>query len=325
LTYVLVFFPKAGGLSQYLDSGTGFLTSVDTLRGAGVARAAILLASVGFFIAVLHLLLRRSTKRSDVVLVLIAGSASVVTTALSKNRVFILWDLIVPAVILHYSRRPIRIAEAVIGATALFMITIAFTVALRSPEAFTSRSGQGLLADVADFLVVQTGEMSVVSDIVERQSATLGYLNGATLFASVVNVVPRGIWADKPATAGETYTRYFVPSVWRAGNTFLGVPWQGELLLNGGLPALIVGTFLSGFLSGLAYRRIWAKPTALSVALRGLFAFSLFLLITRGSLQFYSFTLVWGIPLVLGTLALVRNQASRGNLRAPAHADIARR
>jgi hypothetical protein len=283
-----------------------------------------MLASVGFFIAVVHLLMRGSVRRSDVVLVLLAGTASVVTTALSKNRVFVLWDLAVPVVILHYSRRPIRVAEAALGTTALFIVIVAFTVAFRSPAAFTSRTDQGLLADIADFIVVQTGEMSVVSDIAERQSVTLGYLNGATLVASAVNVVPRGIWAEKPATAGEIYTRYFAPDVWRTGTTFLGVPWQGELLLNGGLPALVVGTFLSGVLSGIVYRRIWAKSSTLSIALKGLFTFSLFLLITRGSLQFYSFTLVWGLPLVLGILAIERHEVSRDNVSSSADAYRAR-
>jgi len=317
LTYVLFFFPSAGGLSQYLDPGAGFLTSVDTLRGAGVARAAILIGSVGFFIAVLHLLLHSSPRRSDVLLVFLSGTASVVTTALSKNRVFLLWDLAVPIVLLHYSRRPIRAAEAVLGTTVLFVIVVAFTVAIRSPAAFTSRTDNGLFADIADFLVVQTGEMSVVSDITQRQPVTLGYLNGATLAASAVNIVPRELWPEKPATAGEIYTRYFMPDVWRTGTTFLGVPWQGELLLNGGMTALVVGTFVSGMLCGVVYRRIWAASSALSIALRGLVAFSLYLLITRGSLQFDSFTLVWGVPLVLGTLAIVKYGVRRGNLRSP--------
>jgi hypothetical protein len=314
MTYVLFFFPSAGGVSQYLDSGAGFLTSVDTLRGAGVARAAILLASVGFFIAVMHLLSRGSRQAGDVVLVWIAGLASLVTTALSKNRVFLLWDLVVPIVMVHYARRRIRMTQAVAGALALFMITVGFTVAVRSPEAFTSGTDRGLLASVANFLVVQTGEMSVVSDIAERQPGTIGYLNGSTLVASALNLVPRGIWADKPPTAGEIYTRYFVPSVWRTGNTFLGVPWQGELLLNGGLLALIVGTFTSGLLFGLVYGRIWAQTSSLYIGLRGVLSFSLFLLITRGSLQFYSFTLVWGVPFVLGTLALVRREVRHHKL-----------
>jgi oligosaccharide repeat unit polymerase len=317
LTYVLFFFPASGGISQYLDPGSGLFGSVDTLRGAGIARAAILLASVGFFIAVVHFLLRSSPRPSDLLLVLLAGSASVVATALSRNRVFLVWDLAVPVVILHYTRRRIRVPEALLGITALFVITVVFTVAIRSPQAFSSRTGSGFLASIADFYVVQTGEMSVVSDIAERQASTLGYLDGATLVASAVNVIPRAIWSDKPSTAGETYTQYFMPDVWRRGSTFLGVPWQGELLLNGGLPALVLGGFLTGLLFGLLYRRIWAKPTAVGIALRGLFSFSLFLLITRGSLEFYSFTLVWGVPLVLGILILTKRPPST-NLQSSA-------
>lgn len=311
LTYVFVFFPSAGGVSEYIDPNSGSLGSVDTLRGAGVARAAILLASVGFFIAVVHLLLRTPRRRSDVVLVFLAGAVSVITSVLSKNRVFVLWDLVVPVVILHYARRPIRVVEAVVGITALFLVTVAFTVALRSPTAFISRSDSGFLANISDFIVVQTGEMSVVSDIAQRQPMTLGYLNGGTFVATALNIVPRAVWAEKPATAGEIYTRYFLPNLWLSGATFIGVPWQGELWLNGGLLALIVGTFVTGSLSGLIYRRIWRKPSTLSIALRGLFSFSLFLLITRGSLEFFSFTLVWGLPLVLGILALKRHGASR--------------
>jgi hypothetical protein len=275
---------------------------------------------VGFFVAVLNLLLRSTVRRSDALLVILAGSVSVVTTALTKNRVFLVWDLALPIVFLHYARRPIRVAEMALGIAALFIIAVAFTVALRSPAAFTSRTDSGLVADVADFYVVQTGEMSVVSDIVERQPVTLGYLNGATLVASALNVVPRAIWPDKPATTGEIYTRYFMPDLWRSGATFIGVPWLGELLLNGGLPALIVGTFISGWLSGMVYRRVWANTSAVSIALRGLFAFALFLLITRGSLEFYSFTLVWGVPLVLGILAIVRREVTRPSLSSPADA-----
>jgi hypothetical protein len=324
LTYLFFWFPRAGGVSEYLNPGAGFNNSVDSLRGAGVARAAILLASVGFFIAVAHLLLRRSARFTDVALVVLAGLVSVVASALSKNRVFLLWNLGVPVAILHYSRRPIRMVEVVLGTTALFMIAVAFTVTLRSPAAFTSRTNTGVLANISDFLVVQTGEMSVVSDIAERQPSTLPYLDGATLVASAVNVVPRAIWHDKPATAGEIYTRYFLPDVWRTGATYLGVPWQGELLLNGGLVALVAGSILSGMFFGLLYRRFWAMSSALTITLRGVLAFSLYLLIARGSLEFYSFTLVWGIPLVFGIVALERLPRSRGKLSSPVRAtDIA--
>lgn len=305
-TYVFFWFPRAGGASEYIDLGNGFAGNVSDFQGAGVQRAAILIASVGFFLAWTHLLLRGRVRASDLALVVLAALASLGATALAKNRVFLLWDVVLPVVILHYGRRPIRVAQAAFGVAAMFALAVVFTVAIRSPTAFVSRTAEGTIANAADFLVVQAGEMFVVSDIVERQAHTTGYLNGSTLVATAVNVVPRGIWPEKPPSAGEVYTRDFFPDVWRAGATFLGVPWLGELYLNGGFPVLLGGAFISGLIVALIHRRLLTSGSAFAATFHGVFAFSLFFLITRGSLQVYSYSLVWGVPMLLGIVAITR-------------------
>ncbi len=305
-TYVFFWFPRAGGASEYLELGTGFAGNVSDFQGAGVQRAAILIASVGFFLASTHVLLRERVRLSDWTLLVLAALASLAATALARNRVFLLWNVALPVVILHYGRRPIRTAEAAFGVAVMFALAVVFTVVIRSPTAFVSRTAEGPIAGAADFLVVQAGEMFVVADIVERQVRTTGYLNGSTLVATAVNVVPRGIWPEKPLSAGEVYTRDFFPDVWLAGVTFLGVPWIGELYLNGGFPAVLGGTFVSGALAALLHRRLVSSGSALAASFQGLFAFSLFMLITRGSLQVFSYSLVWGVPLLLGLLAVTR-------------------
>src|SRR5439155_4793250 len=110
-SYVFFYFPLAGGVGAYIDPKGSFVGNVSFFRGTGIPRAVSVLASVGFFLACAHLFSRERPRKSDWALVGVAALVSVVTTALTKERVFVVWALAIPIVILHYGRRSIRIRE----------------------------------------------------------------------------------------------------------------------------------------------------------------------------------------------------------------------
>jgi hypothetical protein len=114
---------------------------------------------------------------------------------------------------------------------------------------------------------------------------TKGFGNGETLWMSVVTLIPRAVWPDKPIQAGsmDFATRYagvVVPQ-----NTSIGMGLIFEFYVNYGEYGVFIGMLIMGILVGFADRKAgaelrWGSPIAFARWL----LIGTFLLIVGGSL-----------------------------------------
>jgi hypothetical protein len=109
----------------------------------------------------------------------------------------------------------------------------------------------------------------------------------------MMNVVPRVFYPTKPPTAGEIYTRYFHDRVWRTGVTYLGMPWVGELYMNGGPAGVVLGMMATGLIFAWLYTRFALRVGRDSCFWYAVAMFALYFLIVRGSLQAFSYPALW--------------------------------
>ena len=303
---VLFWFPAYGDLGGYLALLSGFGASGYAMQGLGYQRALLFLAAPAFHLAFLNVLASTKSQRSWMAWLLLglAGLVSVSAMWLTGNRVFILWNIGIPVILWHYFRHRLSLASIMISLGLAFVLVVFYTNVVRSPGSVFISSANAP-SELMFFYVSQTGEPHVVSDLINRQSNVLDYQYGLTLVASLMNPIPRAWYPAKLPTAGELYTRYFFPDIWRFGVTYLGMPWLGELYLNAGSLGVILGMMITGLFSGKIYGIFLKNRRSLMAGYTyAMTLYSLYFLIIRGSLQAISFPLLWLIPGLPGLVGM---------------------
>ena len=153
------------------------------------------------------------------------------------------------ALLLRPHAFPVR--SVLIGAGAILAIFALMTSLRAAPTSSAGESGGlsalgGALADAAVFNR-NLADPYVVDHIYHVVPDRIPYQNGATITTWVVAPVPRSLWPDKPVinTGPLLGDAIF-------GLTRSGVPpgWVGDLYLNWGLPAVLAGSALIGWLLG---------------------------------------------------------------------------
>jgi hypothetical protein len=315
ISIMFFWLPLYGGLEGYLAGLYGFGVTDYDLQSLGYQRALLFLATSAFHVTFVKSLDRDERNWWIVwTLVILTGAVSSAAMILVGSRALLLWNLGVPVVIWHYRRRRISLRAGIVGLIGLFAIVVWYTDVIRSPGS-VSTSTAGLLADALPFYVGQTGEPHVVADLIDRQPTTLEYQLGTTVLASFMNVIPRAWFPGKPPTAGEIYTRYFHDSLWRSGVAYMGMPWLGELFMNGGPIGVVIGMTVTGLLWGWMYSVFRHSPTPLRSYAYAIAAFSLYFLISRGTLQAVSYPLVWIASGWIALLLAQRRFRLRSDLR----------
>jgi oligosaccharide repeat unit polymerase len=297
----LFWFPRYGGLEGYLALLYGVGATNYAIQGLGYAKALLFLAVSAFHLTFLNILISSKPRHQavDWLLFIFAGLVSTASMLLTGNRVFILWNFGVPIVIWHYFKRRLSFAVIVGGLGLAFVVVLGYTSFVRSPGSLNLASSS-VASDLISFYVTQTAEALVVSDFIDRQANVLGFQYGGTLLATLANPIPRALYPTKPPTAGEIYTRYFHPDIWRSAVTYLGVPWIGELYMNGGPLGVILGMAVTGILWRKIYSYFTSKRSLIAHYKYAMAVFCLYFLIVRGSLQATAFPLLWLIPTLIG-------------------------
>jgi len=80
------------------------------------------------------------------------------------------------------------------------------------------------------------------------EQGSVDYLYGGSLWEGVIALVPRALWPDKPVTAGSPKIVSEMTGLKLNENTSFGVGNVMEMQINFGIPGLVVGFFLLGFL-----------------------------------------------------------------------------
>jgi hypothetical protein len=80
------------------------------------------------------------------------------------------------------------------------------------------------------------------------EQGSVDYLNGRSLWEGLIALVPRALWPDKPVTSGSPKIVSEMTGLTLNEDTSWGVGNVMELQINFGIPGLVVGFFLLGFL-----------------------------------------------------------------------------
>jgi oligosaccharide repeat unit polymerase len=99
-----------------------------------------------------------------------------------------------------------------------------------------------------------SGGMEVLSTIIENVPERIPYLYGKSYLWTILNVIPRRYWPEKPGTIGLYLNREFTNS-----KAISGVPPSliGEFYLNYSMLGVIIGCFLFGNISALILRKYY--------------------------------------------------------------------
>jgi hypothetical protein len=82
------------------------------------------------------------------------------------------------------------------------------------------------------------------------EQGSVDYLHGFSVWQAVISLVPRAIWPSKPVYGGSPETVAQMTGLPLATNTAWGVGHVMEFQINFGIPGLVVGFFLIGWLLG---------------------------------------------------------------------------
>ncbi|MFV9507627.1 MAG: hypothetical protein AB4911_24005 [Oscillochloridaceae bacterium umkhey_bin13] len=90
------------------------------------------------------------------------------------------------------------------------------------------------------------------------------YANGTTIINELAaSLVPRFLWPDKPSiVGGSAFVTRFTGMTFAEG-TSVGLPYQFELYANGGVPVVIVGLFILGWLTARLELYTVTRPLSL--------------------------------------------------------------
>jgi hypothetical protein len=87
------------------------------------------------------------------------------------------------------------------------------------------------------------------------EQGRVDYLYGESLWEGVMSLVPRALWPDKPVIAGSPEIVSKMTGLLLAKGTSFGVGNVMEFQINFGIPGLIIGFLLLGFLIGMLDRK----------------------------------------------------------------------
>lgn len=82
------------------------------------------------------------------------------------------------------------------------------------------------------------------------EQGSVDYLHGFSVWQAVISVVPRVIWPDKPVYGGSPETVAYMTGLELSTSTAWGVGHVMEFQINFGIPGLVIGFFLVGWLLG---------------------------------------------------------------------------
>lgn len=165
----------------------------------------------------------------------------------------------------------LRVLVAVVIGTIVFMnlflnyflIRDELRSLINSGSAFESRINQ-VMAAVDNFQMFDSQNISHLAAFDMRlnqnyfeglaaariEQGSVDYLHGFSVWQAVISVVPRVIWPEKPVYGGSPEIVAHMTGLELSTTTAWGVGHVMELQINFGIPGLIVGFFLIGWLLG---------------------------------------------------------------------------
>ncbi|MDG4801829.1 hypothetical protein [Micromonospora sp. WMMD980] len=131
-------------------------------------------------------------------------------------------------ILAHGDRRPLSKTLVIVGAAPVLL----FLAALRAGGAESTVDSDGFGSAVSP--------MSAFAQLWQMNAGgTLPHSSGGTFFASLVALVPRGLWPEKPAGFGYELVSYLAPQLAGTGHSVAAL-WQGEWLFNFGVAGMVV-------------------------------------------------------------------------------------
>ena len=215
------------------------------------------LSSIAFWIVVAHYVSRGrriswATKEGWFVALL--GLNAIVMPFYTSSRSDALLALLTAAgIALMLRPRVLPIKSLVLGAGAILLLISTMTQLRSAPDQQDLDLDTAITTALADGAVGtlvynrNLADPSVVGHLYHAVPHSIPYQNGKTITTWALAPVPRSIWPDKPIVN-------FGPVIGSViyGNPRSGVPpgWVGDLYLNQGLPAVLLGSILIGWLLG---------------------------------------------------------------------------
>lgn len=239
---ILIHF--AGGLVEYVNV---LGMRVLEFRGLGALLTLIKLYPVisVFYFGVL--LSGHKVGRSDWLLYIAHFLIFMAIALLSGSRGFLLGNVVLMAVLYHYSRKQLGILlvsflVSVLIATAWVIGQARTGYKVEDGELRTGLHQERLEQSIG---TTQYGLVPLQLVLASDREPRLQY--GLTFLSALTNLVPRGVWPEKPDTGGVVLTKTYTGDAWQGGsNLSTGILTEG--MLNFG----VVPGLLFGFVSLLA-------------------------------------------------------------------------
>ncbi len=257
--FVLVFFVRArGGLDEHLTSlGNGRFKELSMY---GPVTIIISLGAVALYV---WLAAKPDDIRSPLFLAaMVAVCASQFINAGSRGGAIEVPLMIGFVWAVSRQKIPWKIAMMVIP---LMFVSIGLLGAMRTSSWSGSTAGKSFESTtwsqsfaLAEDEVVERNEGSAAVPVVERGfEVTDGPLLGRSYAAVFTAFIPRGIWPDKPRSAGSLYAQLFLGAS-KSGTTIPVNP-EAEMYWNFGLPGVFLLSIIYGVILRWIYNFYWRR------------------------------------------------------------------
>ncbi len=329
---VLYLFIKELGIDEAIAEGALSAKRVDEDTVGNAARGAAFgymrmgaqtLPQVAFFLHATNMIAQKNQASLFDWLALVAVAfLSLILPFLTSSRTEMIYLGIILLSIWHYSVKRISVLK---GAAAVVVALVFLTLMgqLRTMSSAANAEDKEFSVSVESILKATVGrayfmDIGKTSVIVNAVPDRVDYLYGESLVLFIVGPIPRSIWLEKPAVR----IGLFVGQEIYGRDNASGVPpgYVGELYMNFGYPAVVIGMLLYGWVAAQAYNMLILKErTPLKVVIfcviNMLMAFSL---LTGDVTGMMSQLFRYGVPLLLFML-LFRRGHLRKNARPVFH------
>ncbi|MGC4192969.1 MAG: O-antigen polymerase [Thermomicrobiales bacterium] len=250
-----VFYVRAtGGFSWDAISGKRYieLSNDSVSSGAFISRATSIPALA--CLPILSSWAKGSTPSVGVrILVIVCIGASTVAPFIASSRAEIIALLVVCGITWSFSR---TMSVAALVAVSIVALGVLLTMgSLRCEHQSGASETCGVEKEVEGSLLANENWLSVSKTyhIARKVPDVVGFQYGSTILGAMLAPIPRTIWESKPSVRSDILVGFQILELPPTRRTGASPGFIGELYLNLGLPAVVLGMGAMGY----ALRRLW--------------------------------------------------------------------
>ena len=196
-----------------------------------------------------------------IVIVFLAGLVCV----LSGNRAFIIFDLLLPVLIIwHYRIKRINIIQAILLGLLITFSSLVYIGFLRGSNIFKGydskrfvETAQNTISNFSHQLFAGTDliQFDVLITVVDAFPQDEEYLYGQSFLSIISAPIPRAIYPEKPERGNWIFTKKVFPE-WHNRKSGITVTYIGDFYMNFGPLGVIIGMMLLGWIVRMSYNRL---------------------------------------------------------------------